>query len=61
MCDNEAVEWLLKGDIFNQYQEYCDILKINKPGLKEMTSTEGRGNNSFFKKQEWSLGLKSHY
>ena len=43
MFDNEVIEWLLKGDISIQYQVYRDLLKIDKPGLKERISTEGWG------------------
>jgi hypothetical protein len=43
MFDEEVIEWLLNGDISIQYQVYRDLLKINKPGLKERISIEGWG------------------
>jgi len=43
MFDNEVIEWLLNGDVSIQYQVYRDLLKTNKPALKET---------------EWSLGIK---
>jgi hypothetical protein len=37
------IDWLLEGDVSIQYQVYKDLLKIEKPDLKERISTEGWG------------------
>jgi len=59
MFDNEVIEWLLNGDISIQYQVYRDLLKINKPGLKERISTEGWGKEFLsYRKQNGHWGLK---
>jgi len=59
MFDNEIIEWLFNGDISIQYQVYRDLLKINKPGLKERISTEGWGKEFLsFRNQNGHWGLK---
>jgi len=59
MFDNEVIEWLLNGDVSIQYQVHRDLLKINKPGLKERISTEGWGKEFLsYRKQNGHWGLK---
>jgi hypothetical protein len=59
MVDNEVIEWLLKGDISIQYQVYRDILKINKPCLKERIALEGWGKEFLsFRNKNGDWGLK---
>jgi len=59
MFDNEVIEWLLKGDISIQHQVYRDLLKINKPDLKERISTEGWGKEFLsFRNTNGHWGLK---
>jgi len=59
MFDNEVIEWLLKGDISIQYQVYRDLLKRDKPGLKERISTEGWGKEFLsYRKTNGHWGLK---
>jgi hypothetical protein len=43
MIDNSVLEWLLDGDISIQYQVCRDLLKIDKPDLRERISEEGWG------------------
>jgi hypothetical protein len=43
MTDKSIMKWLLDSDISIQYQVYRDLLKIDKPDLKERISKEGWG------------------
>lgn len=35
MIDDRIIEWLLDSDVSIQYQVYRDLLKLEKPDLKE--------------------------
>jgi hypothetical protein len=41
--DNSTIKWLLDADVSVQYQVYRDILKLDRPDLKERISEEGWG------------------
>jgi hypothetical protein len=43
MIENSLLEWLLDGDISIQYQVYRDLLKVDRPDLRERISYEGWG------------------
>jgi hypothetical protein len=43
MIDNNIIKWLLEGDVSIQYQAYRDLLKTDRPDLKERISAEGWG------------------
>jgi hypothetical protein len=43
MTDNSLTEWLLDSDVSIQYQVYRDLLKTDKPDLKERIAKEGWG------------------
>lgn len=40
---NEAVTWLLQGDVAIQYQVYRDLLGVEKPELRQRIAREGWG------------------
>ncbi|MBM2815265.1 MAG: hypothetical protein HW421_2027 [Ignavibacteria bacterium] len=70
MIDNSLIEWLLEGDVAIQYQVWRDLLKEDKPDLKERISEEGWGVKflSLRKNNEhWGKGfyqpkwISSHY
>ncbi len=70
MIDNSIIEWLLDSDVSIQYQVYRDLLKTDKPELKERISKEGWGAKflSFHNDNgHWGLGFyqpkwtSSHY
>ena len=43
MIDKSLIEWLLDADVSIQYQVYRDLLKADRPDLKERISKEGWG------------------
>ena len=43
MIDNSLIEWILDADVSIQYQVYRDLLKADRPDLKERISKEGWG------------------
>jgi hypothetical protein len=43
MTDKSLIEWLLDADVSIQYQVYRDLLKADRPDLKERISKEGWG------------------
>jgi len=60
MIDNSIIEWLLESDISIQYQVYRDLLKIDRPEMKERISKEGWGAKFLsFRKDNgyWGLGF----
>ena len=70
MIDSDMIKWLLDSDISIQYQVCRDLLKTDKPYLKERISEEGWGakflsfrNDNF----HWGLGfyqpkwISTHY
>jgi hypothetical protein len=70
MIDNSIIEWLLDGDISIQYQVCRDLLKIDKPDLKQRISEEGWGAKFLSLRNDnghWGLGfyqpkwISTHY
>ena len=60
MIDNEIVEWLLDSDVSIQYQVYRDLLKIDRPDLKERIAKEGWGAKFLASRknnEHWGLGF----
>lgn len=68
MIDYPLIEWLLDSDISIQYQVHRDLIKVDKPDLKDRISREGWGamflsfRNVLIKKQRpdkmWPLQAK---
>ena len=70
MVDNRIIEWLLDSDVSIQYQVYRDLLKLEKPDLKERIAKEGWGAKFLSSRKDnkhWGLGYyqpkwtSSHY
>jgi hypothetical protein len=70
MVDNRIIEWLLDSDVSIQYQVYRDLLKLEKPDLKETIAKEGWGAKFLSSRKDnehWGLGYyqpkwtSSHY
>lgn len=70
MIENEIIKWLLDSDISIQYQVYRDLLKADKPDLKERISGEGWGAKFLSFRNgngHWGLGfyqpkwISTHY
>jgi hypothetical protein len=70
MASDGLIEWLLDSDVSIQYQVCRDLLKIDKPDLKERISEEGWGAKFLsFRNQDgyWGSGfylpkwLSTHY
>jgi hypothetical protein len=70
MADSLLIEWLLDSDVSIQYQVYRDLLKIERPDLKERIAKEGWGAKFLSLRNDngqWGLGfyqpkwISSHY
>ena len=60
MIDKTTIKWLLDSDVSIQYQVYRDLLKIEKPDLKERISKEGFGKKLLslrLKNGHWGRGF----
>ncbi len=60
MIDKKTLKWLLDSDVSIQYQVYRDLLKIEKPDLKERISKEGFGKKILslrLKNGHWGRGF----
>jgi len=68
--DKTIIEWLLDGDVSIQYQVFHDLLKQEKPDLKERIAKEGWGAKFLSFRNEnghWGMGfyqpkwISTHY
>jgi len=60
MIDKTTIKWLLDSDVSIQYQVYRDLLKTEKPDLKERISKEGFGKKLLslrLKNGHWGRGF----
>jgi hypothetical protein len=60
MKDNNLIDWLLEGDVSNQYQVYRDLLGQVRPDLQKRTAAEGWGARFLAEQNEdghWGRGF----
>lgn len=70
MTQDQLIQWLLEGDVSIQYQVYRDLLKEDRPDLRQRIANEGWGALYLSKQNEnghWGRGfyqpkwISTHY
>lgn len=58
-AEHQLIAWLLEGDVSIQYQAHRDLMKAEKPGLRDRIASEGWGAQFLsFRKEEGHWGQR---